>query len=108
MGMSAGSVTRVRSNETAEATALLLEALDGDGDVVTAEAGAIAEDGANLTLLRAIGREVEIAALGVRCGVVDRGRNHRIAHGESGCDELHSSSSAEHVPGHRLGGGDAD
>ncbi len=47
-GRSDGSLISAKSSETAgDGTALLLEALDGEGDVVSAEAEAVAQHGAH-------------------------------------------------------------
>src|SRR5450759_5411673 len=108
IGSNAGSVTRERSNETARATRLLLVARDGDRDVVPAEAGAVAQRGAHFTLLRVVRREVQIAALRIRREVIDSRRDDLIANGERGYEELQSGRRAKHVPGHGLGGRDAD
>src|SRR6478672_201668 len=80
MARRAGSRTRSRSSErswsiTAVIVSSVVEALDGESHVVTPEAGAVAQGGANNSLLRRIGREVEIAALRVDLIEIDRRRH---------------------------------
>src|SRR5688572_14368964 len=105
---SAGSEMRERSNTTAAGTDLLLEALDDERDVVAAESGAVAERGAYFALPGLIGREIQIAAGGIRSAVVDGGRHDLVADRQQRRDQLHGTRGAEHVPRHGLRGGDAE
>src|SRR5581483_9465861 len=57
---SVGSLIRRRSSAAGTGTSLLLEFFDGERDVVTAEAEAVAQYGAHRTVHRAIRRVVEI------------------------------------------------
>src|SRR5690242_7384482 len=105
---SAGSEMRERSNTTAAGTALLLEALDDERNVMATESGAVAPRGAQFARLRLVRREVQIPARGIRVAVVDRRRNDLVADRQQRRDQLHGTGGTEHVSGHRLRRRDVD
>src|SRR5215831_1274832 len=103
-GRSAGSLISAASSETAgDGTALLLEALDGEGHVVTPKAKAVAQHGAHRPVGGDVRRVVQVE-FGIRRLIVDRRRDHAVAHGQCADDELHGAGCAEHVARHRLRG----
>src|SRR5262245_25226779 len=102
-GARAGSLMRGRSRRTGAGTALTFEAFDGECNVMSAEAEAVAQHGADFTRHGDVRRVVEIE-LGIRRLIIDRRRNDAVACGERAEDELHCAARPEHVAGHGLGG----
>src|SRR5450432_3855629 len=105
MERSAGSVSRAK--ETSAGTGIsAYVALDGERDVVAAEAEAVAQRRGDVAPARRVRRVVEVA-LGIGGAIVDRGRDDPVAHDQRGDKKLDRARGAEHVSGARLGRADA-
>src|SRR5688500_18375977 len=101
------SATRPRSNETSRFIESAGEALDGEGGVMPTKAEAVAEYRGNLAIDANVRSVVQIE-LRIRILVVDRGRDHSVAHHQGADDELDCAGGAKHVTRRGFGRADVD